>query len=572
MARQTPDARAWLEERHEHKTVPSATSCNPGHCGCGVQKLLNAVIVLVEMRYWIAVFLTSGGLLAQTQARFEATEITPSGPVLNPYTLMSGGVLRGERYDLRKATMLELISLAYKVDQGVVIGGPNWLEFDRFDVSAKAPAGTPPDTVRLMLRSLLADRFGLAIHDDERPMPVYALDAGKAAGKMQASDGAESSGCRFVPQPKNPALSAYACRNVTMQEFALQLRNLANDYLVEPVVDATGLDGRWDLDLKWHRRSQVLPAGERRITIFEAIETQTGLKLALRVAPSPVLVIDHVNHQPTPNAPDVAKKLPPLYEEFEVADLKLAKEGPGGLLRQTPGGGFEANAASLAALVPFAWDIDTSKTNERFVGLPKGYDSVRVTVHGRTATNTNSDPPQGQVWVADDVRAMLRNLLVERFQIKWHYENRVVDAYSLVSSGKSRLKTADPENRASCHEARSMRNDPRDSNPMLAELISCRNVTVAQFAAKLYEIYDDFAFPLEDATGISGTWDFDLSFTPGWLIRRQTATSGANDSDPNGAVPFDEAISKQLGLKLEKRKRLLPIVVIEHMELQPKEN
>ena len=159
-------------------------------------------------------------------------------------------------------------------------------------------------------------------------------------------------------------------------------------------------------------------------------------------------------------------------------------------------------------------DIDTSKTNERFVGLPKGYDSVRVTIHGRTATHTNSDPLHGQGWVADDVRAMLRNLLVERFQIKWHYEDRMLDAYSLVSSGKSKLKTADPANRATCHEARSIRNDPRGSNPLLAELISCRNVTIAHFAAKLYQIYDDFAFPLEDATGISGTWDFDLSLHP----------------------------------------------------------
>ena len=520
----------------------------------------------------VVAFAYAASVCGQTAPRFEAAEIRPSGPVLNPYTLMSGGVLRGERYDLRKATMLELISVAYNVDQAIVLGGPNWLEFDRFDVAGKAPAGTPPDTVRLMLRSLLADRFGLAIHEDKRPMPAYALEAEKGAAKMQASEGAESSGCRFVPQPQNPALSAYACRNVTMHEFGLQLRNFANDYLVEPVVDATGLDGRWDFDLKWHRRSQVLPAGERRITIFEAIESQNGLKLALRNAPAPVLVIDHVNHEPTPNSADEAKNLPPRYEEFEVADLKLAKEGPGGLVRQTPGGGFEANAASLAALVPFAWDIDTSKTNERFVGLPKGYESVRVTIHGRTATHTNSDPLHGQGWVADDVRAMLRNLLVQRFQIKWHYEDRMLDAYSLVSSGKSKLKTADPANRATCQEARSMRNDPRDSNPLLAELISCRNVTIAQFAAKLYEIYDDFAFPLEDATGISGTWDFDLSFTPGWLIRRQTATGGANASDPNGAIPFDEAISKQLGLKLEKRKRRLPIVVIDHMELQPKEN
>jgi uncharacterized protein (TIGR03435 family) len=105
----------------------------------------------------VVAFAFAASVCGQTAPRFEAAEIRPSGPVFNPYTLMSGGVLRGERYDLRKATMLELISVAYNVDQAIVLGGPNWLEFDRFDVAGKAPQGTPPDTVRLMLRSLLAD-------------------------------------------------------------------------------------------------------------------------------------------------------------------------------------------------------------------------------------------------------------------------------------------------------------------------------------------------------------------------------------------------------------------------------
>src|ERR1019366_4689772 len=142
----------------------------------------------------VVAFAYAASVCGQTAPRFEAAEIRPSGAVFNPYTLMSGGVLRGERYDLRKATMLELISVAYNVDQAIVLGGPNWLEFDRFDVAGKAPAGTPPDTVRLMLRSLLADPVGLAIHEDKRPMPAYALEAEKGAAKMQASEGAESSG------------------------------------------------------------------------------------------------------------------------------------------------------------------------------------------------------------------------------------------------------------------------------------------------------------------------------------------------------------------------------------------
>ena len=70
---------------------------------------------------------------------------------MNPYTFVSGGVLRGERYDLRKATVLDLIQIAYNLDPDTVLGGPNWLEFDQFDIAAKAPARTPPATIRLML-------------------------------------------------------------------------------------------------------------------------------------------------------------------------------------------------------------------------------------------------------------------------------------------------------------------------------------------------------------------------------------------------------------------------------------
>src|SRR6516164_6516982 len=96
------------------------------------------------------------------QPRFEAADVHPSPSATNPYNYASGGVLRGERYELRKATMLDLIKAAWNVDPDTVFGGPNWMEFDRFDIYAKAPMETSPETIRLMLQALLRDRFGLA--------------------------------------------------------------------------------------------------------------------------------------------------------------------------------------------------------------------------------------------------------------------------------------------------------------------------------------------------------------------------------------------------------------------------
>ena len=82
-------------------------------------------------------------------------------------------MLRGDRYDLRKAMMLDLIRIAHKVAPEAVVGGPNWLEFDRFDVAGKAPAESSPETVCRMLQSLLVDPFHLTAHNDMSPMPAY---------------------------------------------------------------------------------------------------------------------------------------------------------------------------------------------------------------------------------------------------------------------------------------------------------------------------------------------------------------------------------------------------------------
>jgi len=160
---------------------------------------------------------------------------------------------------------------------------------------------------------------------------------------------------------------------------------------------------------------------------------------------------------------------------------------------------------------------------------------------------------------------MTRVLLTERFQMKWRSEDRLMEGYSLLSA-KPKLKPADPANRASCHEAHTMANDPRDSNPWLTTVLSCRNVTIAQFASTLQKLDNrQFAYPVEDATGIDGTFDFDLNFTQAGMMERPEAVQGS-------AISLSEAISRQLGLRLEKRKRMLPAVVIERMSLTPTEN
>src|SRR6185369_14212373 len=137
--------------------------------------------------------------------KFDAADIS-----LRPHTGitsqggMTGGVLRGGRYDLRNASMVDLISVAYAVnDQDFIVGGPNWIEYDRFDIAAKDPQETSPANVRLMLQSLLADRFQLKTHKDTRPMAGYVLTLGKDKHKLKEASG-PGAGCQGSPPPQPP--------------------------------------------------------------------------------------------------------------------------------------------------------------------------------------------------------------------------------------------------------------------------------------------------------------------------------------------------------------------------------
>src|SRR5580658_10906189 len=162
---------------------------------------------------------------------FEIADIHASAPMRDPKT--QGGALRAGRFEIRRATMLDLIKTAYGVDADTVVGGPSWLEWDRFDVIAKTPAKAPQQSVtqpavKLMLQTLLADRFKLVVHKDTRPMQGFALAVGKGKPKMKAADGSGEPACELQPfPPPSPGRipnSTLSCRNITMEAFAPILR------------------------------------------------------------------------------------------------------------------------------------------------------------------------------------------------------------------------------------------------------------------------------------------------------------------------------------------------------------
>jgi uncharacterized protein (TIGR03435 family) len=147
---------------------------------------------------------------------------------------------------------------------------------------------------------------------------------------------------------------------------------------------------------------------------------------------------------------------------------------------------------------------------------------------------------------------MLRALLVDRFGLETHMEERPAIVYSLVA-GRAKLQKADPAERTSCTPA----------GTQILMVFECRNMTMAQLAAVLPKFSPgDLMHPVVDATQMEGAWDFTLSFTPASLAR----------GGSGGALGLPEAVDKELGLKLVAQKRSVPVVVIDHVEEKPTDN
>src|SRR5580698_2897540 len=228
------------------------------------------------------------------------------------------------RYELRNASLVDLIQTAWDVNADNVVGGPDWLDLKRFDVIATAPADSRPDTLRMMLRELLADRFQLAVHQDMKEFPAYAITVGKKLQIKRAN--AEETGCQARQNGKPSEPVVFDCRNMTMAAFAKAIPGMrgSSGYLFNyQVVDRTGLKGAWDFTVTWSPRTSVLPiatVGET-VTIFDAFEKQLGLNLKLTSVPAPVVVVDHVSERPSGSHPEIAET-PPARPRFEVASIK----------------------------------------------------------------------------------------------------------------------------------------------------------------------------------------------------------------------------------------------------------
>jgi uncharacterized protein (TIGR03435 family) len=425
-----------------------------------------------------------------------------------------------------------------------------------------------------MLQALLADRFKLVVRKDVKPLPAFVLSVGKGQPKLKPANDPGEPGCR--PQPPDPSSEPYVsfvCRGVTMQELATRLKMSAAPYLNYPVVDSTGLKGAWDFEIGWTPRGEFQRSGG--VSVFEAVDKQLGLKLEQQNVPTDVIVVDRVNQNPTENAPGVAAKLgSPTPTEFEVASLKLSDpDGQPGGYGIEPGGRVDFRHVPLRIFITMAWDLDP---RDELVGAPKWLNSTFVDLVAK-APKTSDRVDTG------DLPPMLKSLLTERFKMQTHFEERPISAYTLVAL-KPKLQKADPANRTRC---KTERIPPAGTIPAQLHAV-CQNMTMAHFAQNLPTLAPSYLhYSVPDATGIEGVYDFAFIFSPalpggggggrnggGSKGGGDPTLSGAGDaaSEPSGAISLFDALTKQLGLKLEMEKRTMPVFVIDRIEPKPVEN
>ena len=230
-------------------------------------------------------------VLGQPQAppAFEVASVKPTqhGRNAEGWSHSSVDIPSPGRLVAENSSLDELIRFAYSL-KDYQVSGPVWLNDDAesFDVIAKAPPDTPRQQMRGMLQTLLAERFKMATHRENRMLPVYHLVVGKNGPKLNpASHGGRSS--------TSSGGGTMTATSVTMTEFAYQLSR----ELKRPVFDKTGIAGAFDFTLHFVRE-QDASSGP---SLFTAIKETMGLKVESAKGPVEILIVDHIEKAPTEN-------------------------------------------------------------------------------------------------------------------------------------------------------------------------------------------------------------------------------------------------------------------------------
>jgi uncharacterized protein (TIGR03435 family) len=189
-----------------------------------------------------------------------------------------------------------LIKLAYGLRDYQFVG-PGWLHTARYDIIATTASPQPRSIQLAMLRSLLIDRFKLAIHHESKNLPIYALVIGKTGPKLKPMD-------ESLPRPfelySNFQMAPTASGATELRGYSSlgQLSDFLTRLVERPVLDRTGIAGSFDIRLLC--AVDGYPGFETSPSVFDAVQSQLGLKLEPRISPVEITIVDHVE-KPTEN-------------------------------------------------------------------------------------------------------------------------------------------------------------------------------------------------------------------------------------------------------------------------------
>jgi uncharacterized protein (TIGR03435 family) len=244
----------------------------------------------------LVVFALSVVSAQDVKATFDVASVRRQPSLVTPSAPPAGAVASGasNRYLARSATVASLIEFAYQVIDEQLVGGPEWARKEFFEIDARTSRQLSQDEMRPMLQSLLEDRFKLVIHKEQRELPtseiVLANQDGRLGPKLQQCvDPDKPSVPGPVRVPRGSQVHRLACVPISRLVSAAAL------ILRRPVLDKTGLEGLWTLELVY-----AVDVDGEAPQFPEALKEQLGLKIESKRSTVDVIVIDAVEH-PTEN-------------------------------------------------------------------------------------------------------------------------------------------------------------------------------------------------------------------------------------------------------------------------------
>ncbi len=254
-------------------------------------------------------------LVAAAQT-FEVASLKPAAPYKGGpiHIAVAGGPGTDDptRLTFSNATLTMVLQMAFDLQEGQKITGPEWLNVDMFDVTAALSPNSSKEQMRIMLRNLLAERFHMAWHSEKQELPAYAIVVQKGGARLAAPKDASANSSH--KENTLPGVRTITCANCTIGEFVKMLGHPDGRF----VTDETGITGTYDFALTYepvYACTKCTLAGPGDVAtapapppldqappvLAVALEQQLGLKLERKQQPMDVVVIDRIDRNPVPN-------------------------------------------------------------------------------------------------------------------------------------------------------------------------------------------------------------------------------------------------------------------------------